>query len=269
MMKFSVHLKQFYGVFILILCSVWGQAQVLNTDKTFALDSSKKIHSSISVSIATDQQKKSLVDLFYTGDFTFVKHNNATTFYSKIDKVSNGGQSIQDVGNFQLKNNRVLNRMFFLETFIQHQWDGGLGLEYRDLLGMNMVHHFKNTQTEDFFCGVGVFMENEKWNWSAVNDETKIYRQAIIVNHPKLNITAKYSVLNPVNNFEFIFRIFNQSGMYQNQFSNRTSAFNQIQLPISKKLSTSLNVDFIYDTAPIVPIDHFHYNFYQTLTYSF
>ena len=81
---------------------------------------------------------------------------------------------------------------------------------------------------KDFFCGAGVFMENEKWNWSAVNDETKIYQQAIIVNHPKLNITAKYSVLNPVNNFEFIFRIFNQSGTYQNKFSNRTSAFNQI-----------------------------------------
>jgi hypothetical protein len=269
MMKIYKYLKQLLSVFILILCYYWGQSQVLNTDKTIALDSSKKTQASISVSIATDQQKKSLVDLFYTGDFTFIKHNNTTTLYSKIDRVTNGGQSIQDVGNFQLKNNRFLNQAFYLETFLQHQWDGALGLEYRNLIGCNIVHHFKNTQIEDFFCGAGVFIENEKWNWSAVNDETKINNPSIIITHPKLNLTAKYSILNPSNNFEFIFRIFNQSGTYQNQFSNRTSAFNQIQLPISKKLSTSLNFDFIYDTAPIVPIDHFHYNYYQTLTYSF
>jgi len=268
-MKLYPYLKRFIFIFISLLCYSMVQAQVLNTDKTIALDSSKKTQASISVSIATDQQKKSLVDLFYTGDVTFIKKNNTTTFYSKIDKVSNGGQSIQDVGNFQLKNSCVLSKILFLETFLQHQWDVALGLEYRNLAGFNLVHHFKNTQTEDFFCGAGVFMENEKWNWSAVNDDSKIYTPAIIVTHPKLNITAKYSLLNPAKNFEFIFRFFNQSGTYHNQFSNRTSAFNQIQLPINKKLSTSLNIDFIYDTAPIVPIDHFHYNFYQTLTYSF
>jgi hypothetical protein len=268
-MKFHPHLKRLIFTFNAFLCFSLGQAQVLNTDKTIALDSLKKTQASISVSIATDQQKKNLLDLIYTGDFTFINHTNVTTFYSKVDKVSNGGQSIQDIGNFQLKNNRVLNHLLYLETFVQHQWDGGLGLEYRNLAGMNIVHHIKNTQTEDFFCGAGMFMENEKWNWSAVNDESKVNNPAIIITHPKLNITAKYSLLNPANNFEFIFRFFNQSGTYHNQFSNRTSAFNQIQLPINKKLSTSLNIDFIYDTAPIVPIDHFHYNFYQTLTYSF
>ena len=259
-------------IFILLLSLSFTSslmAQILNTDKTVSMDSSKKIQSLVSISIATDQQKKSLVDLFYTGDFSFIKKNNITTFYSKIDKVTNGGISIQDVGTFQLKNNRILTNKLHLETFVQTQWDGAIGMEYRNLVGLNLIHYFKNTQTEDFFWGGGIFIENEKWNWSAVNDPTLTNTTPIIVTHPKLNLTAKYSVLNPINNFEFILRIFNQSGFYQNKFSNRTSVFNQIQLPISKRLATSLNIDFIYDTAPIVPIDHFHYNYYQTLSYSF
>ena len=245
------------------------EAQILNTDRTKSLDSSENVQSKIAVSIATDQQKKFLLDFFYTGDFTFLKKNNATTFYSKVDKVTNGGQSIQDIGTFQLKNNRILNNKLHLETFIQYQWDGALGMEYRNLAGLNLIHYFKNTQTEDFFWGGGIFLENERWNWSAVNDETLINSQKIIITHPKLNLTAKYSVVNPNNHFEFIFRIFNQTGSYHDKISNRTSVFNQVQLPISKKLSTSFNIDFLYDTAPIVPIDHFHYNYYQTLSYSF
>lgn len=244
-------------------------AQILNTDKTVAMDSSKKIQSLVSISIATDQQKKSLVDLFYMGDFSFIKKNNITTFYSKIDKVTNGGISIQDVGTFQLKNNRILTNKLHLETFVQTQWDGAIGMEYRNLAGLNLIHYFKNTQTEDFFWGAGIFLENERWNWSAVNDISLIHHQKNNVTHSKLNLTAKYSVMNPSNHFEFIFRLFNQTGSYQDRMSNRTSVFNQIHLPISKKLSTSFNLDFLYDTAPIVPIDHFHYNYYQTLSYSF
>ena len=237
------HFKKIFAFFVVIGLSTNLMAQVLNTDKTVAMDTSKKIQSLVSISIATDQQKKSLVDLFYTGDFSFIKKNNITTFYSKIDKVTNGG--------------------------ISFQWDGAIGLEYRNIAGVNLVHNFKNTQTEDFFWGGGIFLENERWNWSAVNSPALVNGTPINVTHPKINITAKYSVINPVNNFEFIVRVFNQSGTYQNSFSNRTSVFNQIQLPISKRLTTSFNIDFIYDTAPIVPIDHFHYNYYQTLAFSF
>lgn len=244
-------------------------AQILNTDKTVAIDSSKKKQGLISISISTDQQKNTLVDLFYTGDFTFIQKNNTTTFYSKLDKVTNGGQSIQNVGTFQLKNNRSLNKKLHLESFIQHQWDGALGLEYRNLAGLNLVHYFKNTQIEDFFWGAGIFLENERWNWSAVNNIELIGTSPINITHPKLNLTAKYSIINAANNFEFIIRVFNQSGTFHHNLSNRTSVFNQFQLPINKKITTSFNLDFLYDTAPIVPIDHFHYNYYQTLSYSF
>jgi hypothetical protein len=264
-----IYLKKLLFLFVALSFSKGITAQILNTDKTKSLDSADNVQSKVSVSIATDQQKKFLLDFFYTGDFTFLKKNNATTFYSKVDKVTNGGQSIQNLGTFQLKNNRILTNKLHLETFVQTQWDGAIGMEYRNLAGLNLIHYFKNTQTEDFFWGAGIFLENEKWNWSAVNDPTLTNTTPIIVTHPKLNLTAKYSVLNPINNFEFILRIFNQSGFYQNKFSNRTSVFNQIQLPISKKLSTSFNIDFLYDTAPIVPIDHFHYNYYQTLSFSF
>ena len=264
-----IYLKKLLFLFVALSFSKGITAQILNTDKTKSLDSADNVQSKVSVSIATDQQKKFLLDFFYTGDFTFLKKNNATTFYSKVDKVTNGGQSIQNLGTFQLKNNKVLNEKLHLETFLQYQWDALLGMEYRNLAGMNLIHYFKNTEWEDFFWGGGIFVENENWNWSAVNDESQINNKNSIVTHPKLNLTAKYSVVNPSNHFEFIFRIFNQTGSYHDKMSNRTSVFNQVQLPISKKLSTSFNLDFLYDTAPIVPIDQFHYNYYQTLSYSF
>jgi len=244
-------------------------AQVLNTDKTAGLDSTKKFQSQISLAIATDQQKKSLVDLFYAGDFTMIGKKNATTLYTKIDRVTNGGISIQDVGTFQLKNNHQLGKKLYLENFLQYQWDAGLGLDSRTLAGINLVHNFKNTETEDFFIGGGVFIENEQWNFSQVNDLSLVNNEPIHVTHPKLNLTAKYSIINPTNNFEVIIRAFNQSGWYQNTMSNRTSVFTTLQFPISKRLSTSFNIDFLYDTAPIVPIDHFHYNYAQALNFSF
>ncbi|MEI6189853.1 MAG: hypothetical protein WCP61_05465 [Chitinophagia bacterium] len=268
-MKWNPIFSRCCGIFILLHSISWVNAQVLNTDKTSALDSTKKTQSVISVSIATDQQKKNLVDLFYSGDFTFVGKKNATTLYTKIDRVTNGGQSIQDIGTFQLKNNRSIGHQLYLESFIQYQWDGGLGLEGRSLAGLNLVHYFKNTQNEDFFWGAGLFLEKEKWNWSAVNDDSKINNEKIEITHAKLNITAKYSIIHPNNNFEIIIRAFNQTGKIDNQWGNRTSLFSTIQLPISKKLSTSFNIDFLYDTHPIVPIGNFHYNYYQTLAFSF
>ena len=254
---------------LIMLSAQVALCQVLNTDKTSNLDSTKKIQSSISLAISTDQQKKSLVDLFYAGDFTLIRKNNSTTLYTKIDRVTNGGVSIQDIGTFQLKNNHRIGKKLFLESFVQYQWDGGLGLDRRALAGMNLVQHFKNTETEDFFMGAGIFMENEAWNFSQVTDQTLINNTPINVTHPKLNLTAKYSVVNPTTNYEVIIRAFNQSGYFENKLSNRTSVFTTLQFPISKKLTTSFNIDCIYDTAPIVPIDHFHYNYAQALTYSF
>ena len=256
-------------LFSFLVISTTTEAQILNTDRTKSLDSSENVLSKVAVSIATDQQKKFLLDFYYSGDFTFLNKKNSTTFYSKIDKVTNGGQSIQNLGTFQLKNNKEISSSLHLETFLQYQWDGSLGMEYRNLAGLNLIHYFKNTEWEDFFWGGGIFIENEKWNWSAVNDESLINNKAVIITHPKLNLTAKYSVVNPSSHFEFILRIFNQTGTYQDKMSNRTSVFNQFQLPITKKLSTSFNLDFLYDTNPIVPIDHFHYNYYQTLSYNF
>ncbi len=254
---------------IIMLSAQVALCQVLNTDKTSNLDSTKKIQSSISLAISTDQQKKSLVDLFYAGDFTLIRKNNSTTLYTKIDRVSNGGVSIQDVGTFQLKNNHRIGKKLFLESFVQYQWDGGLGLDRRALAGMNLVHQFKNTETEDFFMGGGLFLENEQWNFLQVNDLSLINNNPIHVTHPKLNLTVKYSVINPSTNYEVIIRAFNQSGFYENKLGNRTSVFTTLQFPISKRLSTSFNIDCLYDTAPIVPIDHFHYNYAQSLTYSF
>ena len=69
---------------LIMLSAQVALCQVLNTDKTSNLDSTKKIQSSISLAISTDQQKKSLVDLFYAGDFTLIRKNNSTTLYTKI-----------------------------------------------------------------------------------------------------------------------------------------------------------------------------------------
>ncbi len=269
MFQFSKNLFKITAFIIAQFCIINSNAQVLNTDKTSALDSNKKIQSQISLAIATDQQKKSLVDLYYAGDFTFVGKENATTLYTKVDKVSNGGVSIQDLGTFQLKNNRKISNKFYVESFVQYQWDGGLGLESRALIGMNLVHYLKNTQKEDFFFGGGIFLEKEKWNFSQVNDLSLVNNAPILILHPKLNLTAKYSIINPNNNFELIIRAFNQSGWNNKLLTNRTSVFTTLQFPISKKFTTSFNIDFLYDTAPIVPIDHFHYNYAQSLSFSF
>ena len=106
-------------LFSFLVISTTTEAQILNTDRTKSLDSSENVLSKVAVSIATDQQKKFLLDVYYTGDFTFLNKKNSTTFYSKIDKVTNGGQSIQNLGTFQLKNNKEISSSLHLETFLQ------------------------------------------------------------------------------------------------------------------------------------------------------
>ncbi len=256
-------LKLYYFIPFFLCIQFNLNAQILNLDKTEEIDSTIHKQSKIALSIATDQQKKSLVDIYFVGDFTLINKNNSTTLYSKVDKVKNGLESIQDAGVFQIKNNQLLGGKLYMETFVQYQWDIALGLRERDLIGTNFVHYFQNTKTKDFFIGGGVFLEKERWLSDIAN------AKAITELHPKLNITSKYSFILPNNNFEFILRFFNQSGYFSNTFRNRTSLFNQFQFPISKHLSTSFNFDCIYDIAPIVPIDKFHYNYYQTLSYSF
>ena len=112
-------------LFSFLVISTTTEAQILNTDRTKSLDSSENVLSKVAVSIATDQQKKFLLDVYYSGDFTFLNKKNSTTFYSKIDKVTNGGQSIQNLGTFQLKNNKEISSSLHVETFLQYQWEIG------------------------------------------------------------------------------------------------------------------------------------------------
>ncbi len=258
---------------VILLCAVLclvatSEGQILNIDKNEVGEKEQKWLVNTNLTLSSDQQKYNVLDVFFVGDVSYKYKRRRYVFYGKIDRLTDGNQKIQDAGCFQLRNRIGIKKKWSADYFVQHQWNGAWGMVDRNLAGINVIQQWVNNDSIDFFTGFGVFYERETWNYSAVTQE-KIPPNPIdiLVEHPRLNLTAKYSRTFK-NHMDLVTRIFNQSTIYQNILISRSSFAAQLNIPISKKLAFATNFELAYDTHPIVPIRNFLYSFAQTITLS-
>lgn len=240
-------------------------AQILNIDKNEVGEKNKKWMANTNLTLSSDQQKYNVLDIFLISDVSYRHNKRRYVFYAKIDRLTDGNQKIQDAGYFQVRDRICIKKKYSWDYFLQYQWNGAWGLVNRQLAGINFIQEWVNTDSTDFFTGIGVFYEKERWNYAAVPaDKLPINQQDTVVEHPRLNLTAKYSRTFS-NKIDLVVRVFNQSTVYQDIIITRSSIACQLNFPVTKKVAFSTNADCIYDTHPVVPIRNFLYSFSQSI----
>ena len=181
---------------------------------------------------------------------------------AKADVTVNGKQSLQNDGYVHLRFKDNDTRKISLEEYIQYQWNGAWGMEYRFLGGANTRFKLFHKQAFNFYAGLGVFHESEKWNWSGVKDP-----QLIPVNPPKVTrqawrlnnywkVAGKLSPMVDVAAVTFLQFPFSGNFLRPRWYLD-VNAF----IKTGKHFSIVLHWDHILDDQPAVPISNYFYSF--------
>jgi hypothetical protein len=239
------------------------KAQVFNVDREVIEDSSYKSWAfSAGLNISSDKQKKTILDVSSNLELNrFFKNRYVLVGALRNDAVFNGKDLIQNEGLSHLRFRDQDSRRFSWEAYLQYQWNGAWGMEYRYVAGNNLRIRIVEKSNVDFYLATGIFREWEKWNWSGVKDNQQTgNKTAIKRNMFRFNQYLKYAVklsdqvdLSVVNYFQFpLTGKFMQPRWYMD---------GNLYINMVKNLSFMIHWDHIFDLNRVVPIDSFFYTF--------
>jgi hypothetical protein len=252
-------------IFIILigLIPFFSCAQILNIDRAVIDDTVfHKFAFVSSLSISSDKQKKNVLDLGSNIEVDrFFKNNYVLLGIIRNDAVFSGKTAIQNEGQFHLRFRDMDKRKYSLEEFVQYQWNGAWGLEYRNLAGVNFRMKFLEKRKADLYAALGVFHEWEKWNWNGVKDQdVPVNATDRFSTKFRFNNYFKYSVkLSDIVDVSAITYVqFPLSGKF---FQPRWYVDANLYLAASKHINFVVHWDHISDRARVVPIDDFYYSF--------
>ena len=261
-------------LFILFSTAILQQsyAQVINADRNVVSDSlhPKRPKGLLGISASADKQKKNLVDVSSSADFSFfLPAKHVAVLLMRNDLTTNGSDIIQNSGMFHLRFRDNDSRTIYPEAFFQFQWNGVLGMEGRTLMGGNARWKVIHENEHDLFIGLGLMSENESWNFNGVpQDRIPITKpERITVHRLRLNHYIKWA-WKLSSKTDFVLFNFLQAPssavLYPRLASNASVNFNPTSL-----LGFSIVFDSMYDTRPVVPIDKYYYSLKASINLSF
>ena len=113
----------------------------------------------ISGSFSKDKQKFDIQDInLYAESVIKLKNGMGITYVGQVDATISGKQILQNEGYFQLKHRDLDIRKNSLEYFLQYQWNGAWGMQYRALGGLNLRKRLFEEKGYDLYLGVGGFV---------------------------------------------------------------------------------------------------------------
>lgn len=247
------------------------KSQILNIDREGTDDSTFKKWALIgSLSLSSDKQKNNVLNISSNIELDRnFKNNYSIIAVAKNDAVFNGKATIQNEGQMQLRFRDLDKRKISVEAFIQYQWNGAWGMEYRNLLGSNIRLKFFEKKKSDLYIGTGLFHEWERWNWSGVKnlpepDNLPTVLSSIL----RLNSYAKYSVkLSDRVDISAISYL--QFPLYGRFTDPRWYFETNLYIEAGKHLNFILHWDHIYDDRRLVPIDNFYYTFSTGIQFNY
>ena len=246
---------------ILAVLTVRVHAQIVNVDRQFSPDSVFNNWSFTgNFSFSSDKQRNNVLDI--SSNLELARHfrNNYTVFtILRNETVFYGKKSIQDEGQFQIRLRDRDSRKFSIESYLQYQWNGAWGMEYRYVAGSNLRTKIFDKESSDMYLGTGVFGEWERWNWKGVKPEKVPPDATDITAHTfRLNAYAKYS--RKVTEHIDISAVSYSQFPLDNRFLNpRWYMEAKVFVRASRHLSLVFHWDHIYDNRRLVPIDRFYY----------
>ena len=249
-------------VFLVFIFPFKLNGQVLNIDRENGEDSIKKtVKAAVTFSFSSDKQKKNLTDFTNTSEFVYFSKKNITTiFLSQIELSLNGIQIIKNNGFVQLRIRDNDTRKFFPDAYCQFQWNGILGMESRNIVGVNGRFNFFEKKKSDIYGSIGVFYENEQWNpflpsfayfdSSLTSVQRNLFRLNTSVKYAfklydKIDVSGSTFIQFPFNTF------FNSPRWYFD-----TNVF----FEINKHINFVLHYDHNIDGYRPLPIDEYYYN---------
>lgn len=262
--------RQAVALTILLYC-ITGQlqAQILNLDREDGRDTlNRRWMVNANLDLSTDKQKYRLINLDLKTEIERLLCNDyVLIFQAGNDLVFNGKESIQNEGMIHLRYRDNDTRKLSPEEFVQYQWNGALGMEYRFLVGANARYRWFEGEKKDLYAGLGIFHEAEKWNWTAVEkgpvppDSPSIQRNIFRLNHywkysarlnQQLDLSTATFLQFPLNTHFWTPRWYWEINLYVNAGSH---------------FSFLLHWDQILDHYRVVPVSTFYYGFATGLQY--
>ncbi len=237
-------------------------AQVLNVDREIEIDSlPKKWKGYIDLSASSDKQQNNVLDISNQIEVNrFLANNYVCIASTATDIILNGKQVIQNDGYIQLRYRDNDSRKISNESYIQYQWNGLLGMDYRRIAGTNARFKLREKAHSDLYAGLGVFYEMERWNWSGVEpllvptDATTIDRNIF-----RINQYVKYAV--QLNDIVDVSAISYLQFPVTNQYLNpRWFLDINTHVKISKRTNFTIHWDQTYDNNRVVPVSTFIYS---------
>jgi len=247
------------------------QAQIFNVDREVKADSTYQPLSLIAgLNLSSDKQKKSVFDVSSSVELNKIFPNRYVLIGAlRNDAVFNGKEVIQNEGLAHLRFRDQDSRRFSWEGYLQYQWNGAWGMDYRYVAGNNLRMKFLEQRKSDLYLGSGIFYEWEKWNWSGVKEPQQQPNRPIIQRTMfRLNQYLKYAIkLSDQVDFSAISYL--QFPLKGHFFQPRWYTDANLFLGLGKKISFIIHWDHILDGNRAVPIDKFYYTFSTGLQLNF
>lgn len=238
-------------------------SQVLNIDREGLNDSIYKPWMiSSSFALTSDKQKNNIIDVSSNFEINRNLKNNYTIIgIIKNDGVYYGKTIIQNEGQFQLRYRDLDKRKISMESYLQYQWNGAWGMEYRKIIGSNIRFRFLEKRKADLYAAVGLFNEREKWNWQGVSKElVPINAKDISKKVYRLNTYFKYSI-KLIDKLDLSTISYIQYSLNNNFLKPRWYLESNLYVEANKHLHFLVHWDHIRDNNRYVPIDKFYYSF--------
>jgi len=263
-------------LFILSLASLFSLnlscfSQVLNVDRELQEDSTRKnFDLAGGIFISSDKQKRNVIDLStrLEGDL-FFKDRYMLLGLFRNDAVFNGKQTIQNEGMAHIRYRDMDSRKLSPEFYIQYQWNGAWGMEYRNLVGSNLRIKWKDISGLDIYSGHGLFGEQERWNWKGVKtelvpeDAKEPFRRMWRFNH-YLKVSTRLA-----KNMDLTTVSFWQFPLTGRFFQPRWFLESNLNIAANEHLSFLIHWDHIRDKKLPVPIESFYYTFSMGIQFNY
>jgi hypothetical protein len=237
-------------------------SQVLNIDREGVENEQKKKWVFFTdLSFSSDKNKDNLLDVSSKIEIAnFLKNNYVFVGVLNYDMTMNGTQMLQNEGYMQVKFRDNDKQKISNESYIQYQWNGALGMEYRKLLGSNIRIKILEKTDFDLYTGTGIFYELEQWNFGGVKDiDISLFPNSINRNLFRLNHYWKgaYKINENID----------ISGVSYFQLPINSDATNlrwfidlNTNIKMTKNSSFVIHYDHTYDNYRVVPISKYYYS---------
>lgn len=238
------------------------QAQVLNIDRAMVSDSvPKKWLGFTTLNFSTDKIKKNFLDGSFKAELVRTFNNDYLIVgMLNYDFSLNGSTILQNEGFSQIRYRDNDKHEWSSEIYVQHQWNGPQGMEYRQVAGSNLRKRFFEKKRLDLYAGLGVFYEKERWNWNGVLNK-ELYAANPVRNRSIFRLNHYWKMAYKVNDQLDLSAISYIQCPLNSEFQNlRWFIDLNAYLKISKALNFVVHWDHTYDGYRLVPISYLYYS---------